>query len=70
MAIRAEISAFRNSALQADEGVETARYALMDAGTEVRRLRADARARVTSDPAWQSARDLLEAARMQYAGAG
>lgn len=70
MAIRAEMTQLRGAALEANLEVEAARYAMIDAGIKVRALREDARSRVTQSPAWQAARQRLNAARQQYASAG
>jgi len=70
MRIRARITDLRKSTLASDVNVEAARYALVDAGAELRRLRDDARSRVAQSEAWQSARQQLDVARKQYASAG
>lgn len=70
MKLRQQLTELRAAALDQDEDVERARYALIDAGMNLRRLREDAHARVIQSSAWQNARRQLDAARKQYASAG
>jgi hypothetical protein len=66
---RAAISQRETKAVAADEGVNTFRYAWLDANAALEGMRDDLSERILSDPQWKSAKAQLEQARTALASA-